>query len=167
MKRLRWLLQRKRHLEIKVNLRVLWWFHVVHVVQNGWRVFTDTNGYLGKAENERFTVAGSRCCQNLHVFIWQTTLTKWCTKSVPHVQHECFSLIHPVVDLRRCRCHCCDRFIRNREFKQQRWQWQRQWQKTVVEMRKNIRAARPARTFNTFLWRSPQINRLQFLNLRP
>ena len=52
-------------LEIKVNLRVLWLFHVVHVVQNGWRVFTDTNGHLGKAEDERFDVAGSRCCQNL------------------------------------------------------------------------------------------------------
>ena len=68
-KKLRQLLQRKRHfnMEFCVGLNVLRLSHVSHVVQNrrsafrlAWRKW-----FSRKGKNESFTVAGSRCRQNL------------------------------------------------------------------------------------------------------
>ena len=54
-----------------------------------------TNGFHIKAENERFTAAGSRCRQNLKYKNSTSSLgrlrQKLAPKSVPHVRHDYFS----------------------------------------------------------------------------
>ena len=54
-----------------------------------------TNGFHVKAENERFTAAGSRCRQNLKNENFTSSFGRLrqqiAPKSVPHVQHDYFS----------------------------------------------------------------------------
>ena len=57
-----------------------------------------TNGFLVKAKNERFTAAGWRCRQNLKYENFSSLFgrlhQKIALKSVPHVQHDYFSLFN-------------------------------------------------------------------------
>ena len=54
----------------------------------------DTNGFLVKAKNERFTAASSRCRQNLKYENFTSSFDRLrpniSPKSVPHVQHDYF-----------------------------------------------------------------------------
>ena len=58
----------------------------------------DTNGFLAKAKNKIFTAAGSRCRENLNYEHFTLLLGRLrqniSAKSVPHVQHDCFSLFN-------------------------------------------------------------------------
>ena len=63
-----------------------------------------TNGFHGKAKNERFTAAGSRCRQNLKNDNFTSSFgrlrQKIAPKSVPHVQQDYISfLIQPIKSL--------------------------------------------------------------------
>ena len=57
-----------------------------------------TNGFHVKAENERFTAAGSRCHQKLKYENFTSSFgrlrQKIALKSVPHVQRDCFSFFN-------------------------------------------------------------------------
>ena len=58
-----------------------------------------TNGVSVKAENERFSAAGSRCCQKNQIGENFKSSSgrlrqKIAQKSVPHVQHDYFSLFN-------------------------------------------------------------------------
>ena len=57
-----------------------------------------TNGFHDKANSERFTAASSRCRQNLKCENFTSSFGRLrqniATKSVPHVQHDCFSLFN-------------------------------------------------------------------------
>ena len=89
------LLQRKRHIEIElfVRLSVLRLFHVDHVVQNRRRVLSLT--WREWARNERFTTPGSRCGQNLKyknfTSLFGRLRQKIAPKSVRHVVQNDFS----------------------------------------------------------------------------
>ena len=54
-----------------------------------------TNGFHVKAKNERFTATSSRCRQNLKYENFTSSFGRLrqniAPKSVPHVQHDCFS----------------------------------------------------------------------------
>ena len=56
-----------------------------------------TNGFHANAKNERFTAASSRCRHNLRYENFMSLLgrlrCKIAPKSVPHVQHDYFSLV--------------------------------------------------------------------------
>ena len=56
-----------------------------------------TNGIHAKAENERFSAAGSRCRQNLKLENFTSSFGRlrqnFAPKGVPHVQHDYFP--HP------------------------------------------------------------------------
>ena len=58
----------------------------------------DTNGFHAKAKNERFTAAGSRCRENLNyehfTLLFGRLRQNIAAKSVPHVQHDYFSLFN-------------------------------------------------------------------------
>ena len=56
-----------------------------------------TNGFHVKAKNERFTVASSRCRQNLKYENF--TLSKHCTKKLAARAARLFSFIHPIKSL--------------------------------------------------------------------
>ena len=57
-----------------------------------------TNGFHDKAKSERFSAASSRCRQNLKCENFTSSFGKLrqniAPKSVPHVQHGCFSLFN-------------------------------------------------------------------------
>ena len=57
-----------------------------------------TNGFHVKAKNGRFTAPGSRCRQNLKyenfTSLFGRLRQKIAAKSVPHVQHDYFSLFN-------------------------------------------------------------------------
>ena len=57
-----------------------------------------TNGFHDKAKSERFTAASSRCRQNLKCENFTSPFGRLrqniAPKSVPHVQHDCFSLFN-------------------------------------------------------------------------
>ena len=57
--------------------------------------FLGTNGFHVKAKNERFTIAGSRCRQNLKYENFKSSFgrlrLKIAPKRVPHAQHDYFS----------------------------------------------------------------------------
>ena len=57
-----------------------------------------TNGFHIKAETERFSAVGSRCRQNLKYENFTSSFGKLrqksVPKSVPHVQHDYFSLFN-------------------------------------------------------------------------
>ena len=57
-----------------------------------------TNGFHVKAKNGRFAAAGSRCPQNLKYENFTSLFGRLCqkitAKSVPHVQHDYFSLFN-------------------------------------------------------------------------
>ena len=65
-----------------------------------------TNGFRLKAENGRFTVAGLRYPQNLKYEISRRHLPDYVKKLLPecapHVQHDYFILIQPIM------CLICD-----------------------------------------------------------
>ena len=97
-KKLRRLLQQKRHFKVELWGRLTVWrlFQVGHVVQNRRSAFSPgTNGLNIKAKNERFSAAGSRCHQNLKsekfTSLFCRLSPKIATKSMPHVQHDYFS----------------------------------------------------------------------------
>ena len=67
-----------------------------------------TNGFHVKAKNERFTVARSRCRQNLKYENFTSSFGRLrqniAPKSVPHVQHDHSSFsTNEIIDLWRCR----------------------------------------------------------------
>ena len=57
-----------------------------------------TNGFHLKAKSERFTAASSRCRQNLKyenfTLSFGSLRQNIATKSVPHVQHDYFSIFN-------------------------------------------------------------------------
>ena len=57
-----------------------------------------TNGFHEKAKSERFTAASSRCRQNLKCENFTSSFGRLrqdiAPKSVPHVQHDCFSSLN-------------------------------------------------------------------------
>ena len=55
----------------------------------------DMTGFLVKAKNERFPVAGLRCRQNLHVVVWQT-ISKNCIQKRAARAAQLFFLIQPI-----------------------------------------------------------------------
>ena len=56
-----------------------------------------TNGVPVKAENEKFTAAGSRC-RKFHVVVWQAS-SKNCTKKRAARAARLFFLIQPIISL--------------------------------------------------------------------
>ena len=71
-------------------------FQVAHVVQTRQSVLSlRLHCFYVKAENERCTVKGSCCRQNLKYENFTSSFDrlhkKFVPKSVPHVQHDCFS----------------------------------------------------------------------------
>ena len=98
-KKLRRQLQRKRHIKIElcVKLSLLRLFHVDHVVQNRRSYFRllGTNGFHVKTKSERFTATSPRCRQNFKYENFTSSFGRLrqniAAKSVPHVQHDCFS----------------------------------------------------------------------------
>ena len=93
-------LRRQRYIKIKlcVKLSLLRLLHVDHVVQNRWSALSlawyEWLRHV-KAKGERFTPVGSRCRQNLKYENFTSSFGRLrqniATKSVPHVQHDCFS----------------------------------------------------------------------------
>ena len=104
-KKLRRLLQRKRHMKIGlcISLSVSRLFQVDHVIQNR-RIEVrfrclGTNGFHAKEKNERFTAAsGSRCRQNLKTERKNFT-SSFCTCSTIIFPHS----TNQITDLWRCR----------------------------------------------------------------
>ena len=95
-----------------------------------------TNGFHVKAKNGRFTAPGSRCRQNLKyenfTSLFGRLRQKIAAKSVPHVQHDYFSLFNQSD-------HCfLASSVTGSLIAWIRW------------IRKNNRAARPARTLVQF-----------------
>ena len=123
-KKLRQLLQRKRHfnMEFCVGLNVLRLSHVSHVVQNrrsafrlAWRKW-----FSRKGKNESFTVAGSRCRQNLKNENFTSSFGR--PRQNLH-QKACCTIIFPhstnqIIHLWRCRCRCCLHFLNSLLFQQ-------------------------------------------------
>ena len=71
-----------------------------------------TNNFHVKEENERFTAAGSRCCQNHKHKNFTSSFgrlrQKITPKCVPHVQKIIFShSANQIIDLWRCSCRRC------------------------------------------------------------
>ena len=89
----------KRHnkIELCVKLSLLRLFHVDHVVQKRRTALSLawSNGFHVKTKSERFTVASSRCRQNLKYENFTSTFGRlrqtFAPESVPHVQHDYFS----------------------------------------------------------------------------
>ena len=78
-----------------------------------------TNGIHVKAENKRFSAAGSRCRQNLKYENFKSSFgrlrQKFASKGVLHVLHDYFP--HPANQIHylwRCRCHCGRRCVSSR-----------------------------------------------------
>ena len=104
LKKLQLLLQRNSHIKLErcVRLRILWSFHVSHVVQNRPSVlspiFAWHKWFHVKAKNEKFTAAGSRCRQKLKNENFTSSFGRLrqniAPKSVAHVQHDYFSLFN-------------------------------------------------------------------------
>ena len=99
-KKLRRQLQRRRHIKIELCVKssLLRLFRVDHVVQNRRTALSlaCTNGFHDKAK--RFTAASSRCRQNLKCENFTSSFGRLrqsiASTSVPHVQHDCFSLLN-------------------------------------------------------------------------
>ena len=98
-KKLRRQLQRKRHNQIELTLRLVFCDYSLLVTLYKIREvqfrLLGTNGFHAKAQNERFTAAGSRCRQNLKYENFTSSFGRlrqtFAPKSVPHVQHDYFS----------------------------------------------------------------------------
>ena len=99
-KKLRRLLQRKRHIKIVlcVRLSVIRLFQVGNVVQTTRSVLSlaSHEWFLRRGEKkERYSACGSRCCQNFKYEIFTSSFGRLrqqiAPKSVPHVQHDYFS----------------------------------------------------------------------------
>ena len=98
-KKIRRQLQRKRYIKIDLCVRVsdLRLFNVGHVVPNRRSPisFTYHECFRVKAKNERFSVAGSCCRQNLKcenfTSLFGRLREKIAPKSVPYGQHDYYS----------------------------------------------------------------------------
>ena len=103
-KKLRRLLQRKRHIKIELcaRLRVLRLYHVAHLYKISEVYFRllGKNGFHLNEENERFIAAVARCRQNhkskFHVVIWQTTSKNYIKKRAARAA-RLFLLIQPII----------------------------------------------------------------------
>ena len=92
-------MQRKPHIkiELSVKLSLLRLCHVDHVVQSRRSAsrLLGTNGFHVKAKSETFSATSSRCRQNLKYENFTSSFGRLrqniAAKSVPHVQHDCFS----------------------------------------------------------------------------
>ena len=101
-KKLRRQLQGKRHIKIErcVKFSLVRLFRVDHAVKIGGEYFRllGANGFHVKAKSERFTAANPRCRQNLKYENFTSSFGKLrqnlAPKSVPHVQHDYFSLFN-------------------------------------------------------------------------
>ena len=79
-------------------------FHAGHVVQNELSVISPNwqEGFLVKADNERFTAASLRCRQNLQFKHFTSSFgrlrqKKNVFKCELHVQHDYFFFIQPMI----------------------------------------------------------------------
>ena len=113
IKRLRRLLQRKRHIKgvLCVRLSVTRLFQVDHVVQTRRNVpsLPWHEWFSCKAKNERFSAAGSRCRQSLKYENFTSSFSRLRQIIAPKsVLHACNTIIFPhstnqITDLWRCR----------------------------------------------------------------
>ena len=95
-------LQGKRHIKIErcVKFSLLRLFRVDHAVKIGGEYFRllGANGFHVKAKSERFTAANLLCRQNLNYENFTSSFRRLrqnlAPKSVPHVQHDYFSLFN-------------------------------------------------------------------------
>ena len=91
--------QRKRHIKIElcVRLSALRLLHVVHVYKIDEVCFhlIGTNGFHVKAENERFTAAGSCCRQKLKYENSRRHLADYVKKLHQKACHKCSTIIFP------------------------------------------------------------------------
>jgi len=122
LKKLRLVLQRNRHIKLErcVRLRILWSFHVSHVVQNRPSVlspiFAWHKWFHIKAKNERLTAAGSRCRQKLKNENFTSSFDRLRQNIAPKACRTCSTIlfgcsINQIIDLCRSRCLCCLHFI--------------------------------------------------------
>ena len=93
-KKLRRLLQRKRHLKIRWNVLRLCYIGLLYEIGEVYFRLLGTNGFHVKAKNERFRATGSRRRQNLKYEKFTSSFDrlrqKIPPKSVTHVWHNYF-----------------------------------------------------------------------------
>ena len=120
-KKLRRLLQRKRHIKIELCflLSVLRLFHVCHAIRNrrsallfAWLEWYLCQGREWKIYRCGLALSSEPQIWKIHGVLWQTT-SKIAPKIVPHAQHD-FIFHHStnqIIDLWRCRGRCCRHFL--------------------------------------------------------